>query len=59
MCNFISFLSLGILKGADLDNLSTKKIRKQLEKEFDTDLTKRFVFLRCLEMFNALSFLFL
>jgi len=32
---------LCILKGADLDNLSTKKIRKQLEKEFDTDLTKR------------------
>jgi len=30
-----------ILKGADLDNLSTKKVRKELEEKFDTDLTKR------------------
>jgi len=31
----------GILKGADLDNLSTKKVRKELEEKFATDLTKR------------------
>ncbi|XP_005090201.1 protein TRI1 isoform X1 [Aplysia californica] len=31
----------GILKGADLDNLSTKKVRKQLEQKFDTDLSER------------------
>ena len=39
--NMFNDFPIDILKGADLDNLSTKKVRKQLEKHFDTDLTKR------------------
>ncbi|KAK7009038.1 upstream activation factor subunit spp27 [Biomphalaria glabrata] len=31
----------GILKGADLDNLSTKKVRKMLEDKFETDFSSR------------------
>ena len=32
---------LEILKNADLSQLSAKKVRKQLEEKYDTDLTDR------------------
>ena len=33
---------LEILKGADLSQLSAKKVRKQLEEKYDTELIDRY-----------------
>ena len=40
-------LSLALLEGADLSQLSSKKIRKQLESDYDTDFTDRYCVLIC------------
>lgn len=41
VCQFIKNLVLGILEGADLDTLSSKKVRQQLEEKLKFDLTDR------------------
>lgn len=39
---FSPFIS-DILKDADLDNLSAKKVRLSLQEQYDTDLTDKYV----------------
>ena len=44
------FLLSDILKGADLNQLSAKKVRRQLEEKFNSDFTHRYVLIVLLQL---------